>query len=629
MNTIINRLTLALTHATAVLYVLVMFKQFFSPEQPMMIVPFHVFMTLGLVFLFKPLKIRDIQNATTRLLDIAAYAVCMYLVWHYFQDVERLQLRFQGVDDVFFGETLAFWVGIPLLLEGVRRTAGWALIFIVSAFLIYGFGVVELPGWLYFSGFEAYDFIEITTLGTEGLFGVAANAMVTMVFFFVVFGVVFSNTGGGNIFIDLSLLASGRYAGGAAKSAIVASSLFGTVSGSAVANVTSTGVLTIPLMKRTGYSPEQAAATEAVASTGGQLMPPIMGVAAFVMADLLGIPYIDIAIAGIIPALGYYVALFISVDLLARRTNIGSVNYQELKDTISPIKPRIHLLLAPIAIISCLFAGYSVSMSAVIGILTGCVVPMLRKGTRYHPKELYNMVIDSAAQMASISVAVSVVGVIIAVSIQSGIAISFVSLLAEIGSGNLLLSLILVIAGCLTLGMGLPTVAAYIISAVIFVPALTQLGIEPLAAHFFVLYYSVLSMITPPVCLAAFAAAGISKSNPNKTGVVAFVLALVIFILPFGFVTDLAILGQGSLPMILAACFGVLCATSSWAIAIQGWLGQTLNKGIRLGYALLCILIISQSTLSALWILGVIIFMATSLYLLSSSRKRKVLDVTA
>ncbi|KHT61829.1 hypothetical protein RJ45_20715 [Photobacterium gaetbulicola] len=628
MNKLVNRLALGLTHVTAVVYVFVMFKQFFAPEQPMMIVPFHVFMTLGLVYLFKPLSIKGAQNAATRLLDIAAYAVCMFLVWHYFNDVERLQLRFQGVDEVYFGETLAFWVGIPLLLEGVRRTAGWALIFIVSAFLVYGFGVVDLPGWLYFSGFETYDFIEITTLGTEGLYGVAANAMVTMVFFFVVFGVVFSNTGGGNVFIDLSLLASGRYAGGAAKSAIVASSLFGTVSGSAVANVTSTGVLTIPLMKRTGYSPEQAAATEAVASTGGQLMPPIMGVAAFVMADLLGIPYIDIAIAGIIPALGYYVALFISVDLLARRTNIGSVDYNELKATVAPLKPRAHLLVAPIAIITCLFSGYSVSMSAVVGILAGIVVPMLRQGTRYHPRELYKMVIDSASQMASISVAVSVVGVIIAVSIQSGVAISFVSLLAEIGSGNLVLSLLLVIAGCLTLGMGLPTVAAYIISAVIFVPALTQLGIEPLAAHFFVLYYAVLSMITPPVCLAAFAAAGVSESNPNRTGVVAFVLALVIFILPFGFVTDLSILGQGSLPMILAACFGVLCATSSWAIAIQGWLGRTLNKVVRLGYALLCILIVSQDTLSPLWGLGVVTFIAVSLYFLSSSRKMNILEAT-
>ncbi|WP_394153585.1 TRAP transporter permease [Vibrio maritimus] len=628
MNTLVNRTTLGLKHLTAIIYVCMMFKQFFSPEQPMMIVPFHVFMTLGLVFLFKPLKIKDIENVATRLLDLAAYAVSMYLVWHYYNDVERLQLRFQGVDDVYLGETLAFWIGIPLLLEGVRRTAGWALVFIVAAFLVYGFGVVELPGWLYFSGFSSYDFIEITTLGTEGLFGVAANAMVTMVFFFVVFGVVFSNTGGGNVFIDLSLLASGRYAGGAAKSAIVASSLFGTVSGSAVANVTSTGVLTIPLMKRTGYSPEQAAATEAVASTGGQLMPPIMGVAAFVMADLLGIPYIDIAIAGIIPALGYYVALFISVDLLARKTNIGSVDYAELKATVEPLKPRIHLLIAPIAIISCLFAGYSVSMSAVVGIIAGMVVPLLRNGTRYHPKALYQMVIDSASQMASISVAVSVVGVIIAVSIQSGVAISFVSLLAEIGSGNLLLSLLLVIAGCLTLGMGLPTVAAYIISAVIFVPALTQLGIEPIAAHFFVLYYAVLSMITPPVCLAAFAAAGVSKSNPNRTGVVAFVLALVIFILPFGFVTDLTILGQGSLPMILAACFGVLCATSAWAIAIQGWLGRTLNSLIRVGYAMLCILIVSQTTLSPLWCLGVLVFIAVSLYFLHGSRKIKALEPT-
>ncbi|WP_424988604.1 TRAP transporter permease [Microbulbifer sp. S227A] len=599
-----------LASVTGIFYVLLMIKQFFVPDAPMLIIPFHVFVTLGLVYLFIPFKYKGKTPLLSHIFDLAAYAFCLFLAYYYWQNVERNQLRFESIDPVYIGEVLAFWVGLPLLLEGVRRTTGWGLVCVLGAFLAYGTGFMDMPGWLNFPGFSHSDYVEITMLGTEGVFGVAANAMVSMVFYFVLFGAIFSATGGGNVFIDLALLASGRFVGGAAKSAIVASSLFGTVSGAAVANVTSTGVLTIPLMKRTGYTPEQAAATEAVASTGGQLMPPIMGVAAFVMADLLGVPYVTIALAGIIPALGYYVALFVSVDLLARKANIGSISYVDLKENMHPLRPRAHLLIAPLVIVLGLFSGYSVSLSALSGTAAAVLLPFLRKSTRYHVKDIITMVVDCAKQMAVISVAVSAVGVIIAVSIQSGVAIKFVTLLADVGSGNLLLSLFLVILGCLTLGMGLPTVAAYIISAVIFVPALGRLGVDPLAAHFFVLYYSVLSMITPPVCLAAFAGAGIAKADANKTGLLALSLAMVIFVLPFGFVRDMALLGQGSKGTILAACFGILCATTSWAIALQGWLGVRLKLLQRAMFIVLCIVIIYEPTMSIMWLAAVVIFVA-------------------
>lgn len=612
MNENFRKIQTLLGHILAILYVFLMLKQFYRPDLPMMIIPFHVFATLGLVFLFVPLKIKNHQNKFTFIFDILAFLICVYFMVYYWIHAERMQLRFDGVDPVFIGETLTFWIGIPLLLEGVRRSTGWALVCVVLVVLIYGFGAIKIPGSFYFSGFSIKNYIEITALGTEGLFGVAANAMVTMVFYFVFFGVIFSVTGGGDIFIDLSLLASGRFVGGAAKTAVIASALFGTISGSAVANVTSTGVLTIPLMKRTGYTPEQAAATEAVASTGGQLMPPIMGVAAFVMADLLGIPYIKIATAGLIPAIGYYIAIFISVDLLARKTGIGSIDYKELKMSIKPLKPRIHLLLAPIMIILSLFLGLSVSSAALIGTGIGLITPLFQSNTRYTLKNLYSMIIDTGKQMGKISVAVSAVGVIIAVSIQSGIAIKFVSLLASIGTGNLILSLFLVIAGCLILGMGLPTVAAYIIAAVIFVPALTNLGISPLASHFFVLYYSVLSMVTPPVCLAAYAGAGLANANPSKTGFTAFKLALVIFFLPFGFVRDAALLGDGNIITIIIACIGILLATISWSIALQGWFGKKLNWAIRVIYTIICIAIVFEPTYSIIWIIGVITFICLS-----------------
>lgn len=618
VNTVLGRIT-------GIIYVFVLLKQFYRPDAPMFILPFHVFMTAAVVMLLVPLSIRGKRSAWMQILDLLAYGVCIFLTVYYALHVQRMQLRFDGIDPVYFGETLAFWVGIPIILEGVRRTTGLALVFVVLGFIIYGFGIVDLPGLLAFSGFRVKDYIEITMLGTEGVFGVASNAMVTMVFYFILFGAFFSATNGGEVFIDLSLLVSGRHIGGAAKSAIISSALFGMISGSAVANVTSTGVLTMPLMKRTGYSADQAAATEAVASTGGQLMPPIMGVAAFVMADMLGLPYTRIALAGLIPALGYYVALFVSVDLLARRSGIGSVDYALLKKNMHPLLPRLHLLLSPVAIITALFLGFSVPLSALAGAGAAAVVPLARKSTWYSVKKIPTVINDTALQMAKIGVAASAIGVIIAVSIQSGVAIRFVSMLARIGSGNLMLSLFMVILGCLILGLGLPTIAAYIISAVIFVPALSRLGIQPLAAHFFVLYYSVLSMITPPVCIAAFAAAGVARSNPNKTGFMAFALGLAIFFLPFGFVRDMALLGVGTPLTIIAACFGVLCGTCSWAIALQGWLGKKLKLPVRAVFLLLCITIIFQRTYSTFWWVGIAIFLLISaVHLIPVLRKPSV-----
>ena len=609
------------------LYVFFMLKQYYRPDAPMQVIPFHVFMTLAVVYMFVPLNINGRRNIGTILFDLCVFFICLYLVVYYALNVERLQIRFDGIDPILIGERLAFWVGIPLILEGVRRTTGWALIIVVAIAIIYGFGIVPLPGWLRFSGFSVNHFIEITTLGTRGIFGVATNALVSMVFYFILFGAVFSATKGGNVFIDISLLAAGKLKGGAAKAAIFSSALFGMISGSAVANVTSTGVLTIPLMKRTGYSPEQAAATEAVASTGGQLMPPIMGVVAFVMADLLGLPYVRIATAGIIPALGFYFALFLSVDLLARKTHIGSVDKTLIIENMEPIGQRVHLMLAPVILILSLFLGYSVAFSALAGTVTALIAPLLRKKTRYHLIELFNMVIDTGKQMGKISVAVTAVGVIIAVSIQSGVAIRFVTLLSNIGENNLLASLVLVIVGCLVLGLGLPTVAAYIICAVIFVPALTRLGVEPLAAHFFIMYYSVLSMLTPPVCLAAYAGAGIADASPTRTGLTAFRLALVMFFLPFGFVRDMTLLGTGSPILILTALIGIMFATASWAIALQGWLGKDLSLFYRIIFAFFCILIIFEPTMSIGWIAGIVGFGFLSSFLLISSKKRSKLSV--
>lgn len=623
MQQFLTKTIMILGQITGVVYVLLLLKQFYRIDTQMFIIPFHVFTTLALVFLFIPMEKKDKRKIWTMLFDLFCYGVCIFLVVYYWMNVDRTQIRFEMIDPVFIGERIAFWVGIPLILEGIRRTSGWSLVLVVLSFLVYGFGFVKLPGILYFSGFKISDYVEITMLGTEGVFGVASTAMVTMVFFFILFGSFFEATGGGDMFMDISLLIFGKYKGGAAKTSVISSGLFGMISGSAVANVTTTGVITIPLMRRTGYSAEQAAATEAVASTGGQIMPPVMGIAAFVMAEILGIPYSKIASAAIIPALGYYTVVFVSVDLLARKLNIGSVENVLLKQKTQPFMPRIHLLLGPIAMIICLFLGYSVPFAALMATMTTAIAPLIRKNTWYPIKSIYSIIISTAKQMAKISVSVSGIGIIIALCIQTGLAIRFVNMLAIIGEGNLTLSLFLVILGVIILGMGMPTIAAYVIGAVIFVPALTKFGIEPLAAHFFVFYYSVLSMITPPVCLATFAAAALADSKVNKTGYLAFIMGLSAFFIPFGFVYDMTLLGRGSIGNILMASFGVLCASCSWAIAVQGWLGKNLNLFERAVFGILCIIIVFKPTLSFAWWVGNIVFILLSLYYLLPSLQSK------
>lgn len=592
----------------SLVYVAFLLKQFIAPDQPLLVLPVFAFASVGLVFLWRPLTLCGRKTWYTQLFDLACVLVCLYLVFHYLDSSYRLQTRIEGVDPIKFGDMFAFCVGIPVLLEAVRRTGGMGLVTILVLFLGYGFLGNKLPGWFNFNGFTLTDFVEFTVLGTEGIFGVCTSAMVTFVFYFIFFGAAFSATGGGQIFIDLALSLTGRLTGGSAKTAIVSSALFGTISGSALANVTSTGVLTIPLMKSSGYTPEQAGAVEAIASTGGQLMPPIMGVAAFVMADLLGVPYTRIVLAGILPSLAFYFALFINVDLIARKRGIAGFDYEATMKGMAPIRPRLHLLAGPIALILCLMLGYSASMAAMVGTIASLICPVLRVHSRYSLRRFYEIFLDIAKQLSDVTVPVAAVGIIIAVAIQSGLAIKFVALLASLGEGNLYLSLLLVILGCLVLGLGLPTVAAYIISAVMFVPALTNFGLPKLAAHFFVMYYSVLSMVTPPVALAAFAAAAIAKANAYRTGFTAFSIGLVIFILPFGFVRDMALLWEGSALHITIAAIGILCGTTAWAIALQGYLAGGLNLVERLLFTLISFTIVFEPTLTLGWNLSMVTF---------------------
>jgi TRAP transporter 4TM/12TM fusion protein len=589
----------AVRTAVGVVWFLFQMYIMYEPMHPLAQRPTHVFIAIVAAFLWTPLGTRTWEKVLNWILILTSFATMGY----YLVSLTRLTERMENVDPVFLQDMVFGILAILLILEATRRVIGWSLLGVIIAFLAYGFLGPWFPGWLKFHGFEPELYIEILTMAGHGILGITTETSVTFVYYFIAFAAVYSVTGGGQLFIDFALRTTGRQKGGAAKAEVISSALFGTISGSAVANVVATGIFTIPLMKKTGYSPEEAAAHEAVSSTGGQLMPPVMGIAAFVMAELLQVPYARIALAGVIPAVAYYFAIFMIVDLRARHSGMGSISREELEG-IAPVLPRIHLFIPPITLIVMLVIGYSATFAAIASTVVAMLAGFLRKETRPTWKTLREMVDDTAKQSAQVAVPIIAIGIIIAVAIQSNLALKFSTQLLEISGGTLLGSMLFIILGCIIMGMGLPTVAAYIIGAVLFVPALRKLGIAELPAHFFVMFYCVLSMITPPVALASYTAAGIAEANSWKTGWIAFRLSLVLFLIPFAFAFDESLLWTGPLVWIMFAFASMLLATFGWAAFLEGYLYGRITVIERALFCITSLAIIFAPTGTFWWGVG-------------------------
>jgi TRAP transporter 4TM/12TM fusion protein len=573
------------------------------PQPPLVARPTHLILALLLVFLWNPLTDDRMPVWLRRTLDGVALLAIAGFAAYYWMSLGRIEERIENVSPVFPTDIVFGIVFVLLLLEGVRRTTGWILVWVILGFLLYGAVGPWLPGAVGFRGFELGEYVEILTLTTSGILGVTTETSVTFVFYFIAFGVVYAAIGGGRLFIDLAIRLVGTATGGSQKVAVVGSSLMGTITGSAVANVAAVGVFTIPLMRRAGVSAERAAATEAIASTGGQLMPPVMGVAAFVMAELLGVPYAQIALAGVIPAVAYYVALYMLVDLNARKTGTGTLPAAEFA-SVEPVLPRLHLLIPPLALLGGLMMNYSAQTSAMYATVACLPVAFIRRADWLTPGKLLDMIRDTGKQAAEIAVPIGAIGIIIAIAIQSNLALKFSAGLISAGGETLAGSLILIIIGCIIMGMGLPTVAAYIIGAVLYAPALQKLGVPQLAAHFFVMYYCVLSMVTPPVALAAYAAAGLAKTSPWTTGWLAFQMSFVLFLIPFAFVADQALLFQGPLTGIAIASLGLFIPTGLWAVGVTGFFRRDLGWGDRILLMACGLVAIIAPTGALLWWMG-------------------------
>ncbi len=556
-----------------------------TPLQPWAQIPLHLCYALIIVFLFNPMaeKCKNKESKARQLwwiYDGVLIGATLFICWYFLSHANALNLRVYNVDPM---TTLDITVAVLLLfvlMEAVRRVVSLALFVVILFFMAYAFFGQYISGIFRFAGMNFAQFCETLMLSQNGIFGSPLSASVGTLFYFMVFGAFFSNCGGGGVLIDAGMKLSDKTAGGPAKAAVLSSGLLGMISGSAVANVSTTGVLTIPLMKKAGYTPEEAGAVESVASTGGQIMPPIMGAGAFIMAEMIGIPYMDIATAAILPAVAYFGAVFILVHLLAKKKQMSTTN-DALKYQGSPILPRVYRLVPIILLVIMIFAGMSMPRAAIYCTALSIILCMLSKDTRMSARQLMETLIEGVRQAANVAIPTAACGIMIGIVVRSGVAVKVAKLIGTSGNNSLLLALVVAAVGCLMLGMALPTVAAYLIANTLFCSAIQGLGIEALVANMFIFYFGVVAQITPPVCLASFTAAGIANASAWKTGWKAFFFAITAFIAPFMFVYRPSILLIGTVTEILISCAMTACATFFLAAGVAGYMGKNLSAAER------------------------------------------------
>lgn len=508
----------------------------------------HLAFTLALVFLLYPATSKQSKTSGIPFYDfiLAALGVAsaLYLVFFFNDLVTRAGLP--TTTDLVMGFIL-----IATLLEATRRISNPVLPCLAIIALLYCYFGRYMPQMLAHRGFSVARIVNHMYLGTEGIFGTPLEVSSTFVFMFILFGAVLEKTGLGKFIIDLSMALAGWSTGGPAKVAIVSSGLMGTVSGSSVANVCTTGMFTIPLMKSVGYEPHFAGAVEAVASTGGQIMPPVMGAGAFIMAQFLGMPYIQVAVAAIVPALLYYFAVMVQVHFEACRLGLKGIPWSQLPPIWPLLKSKGFLLIPLIAIIYFLLAGYTPLKAAFNGILVSFVLSWLNKETRLTPVRIYEAFQAGARGAIGVACACATVGMVVGMGTLTGLALRIAGAIVTAAGGSKILTLIFTMCASIILGTGLPTTANFIVTSTMAAPALFQLGVPAMAAYMFVFYFGIAADLTPPVALAAYAGSGIAGSDPMKTGVTAFKLALAGFLVPYVYVYNPMLLFIDVVPMVM------------------------------------------------------------------------------
>ena len=598
-----------------------------KPMQPWAQLPLHLCFALMVVFLFNPMA-EKCKNQDSKyknlwwIVDGVILACIVFIAYHFLTQANALNLRIYNVDKMTTQDIVVSVMLLAIMMEAVRRVVSLALFFVLAFFMAYSWFGQYVPGLFRFAGMSFPQFCETLLYSQNGIFGSPLSASLNTLFYFMIFGAFFANCGGGDVLINMGLKLSDKSVGGPAKAAVLSSGLIGMISGSAQANVSTTGVFTIPLMKKAGYKPEEAGAIESVASTGGQIMPPIMGTGAFIMAEMIGVPYIKIATTAIIPALAYYGAVFVLVHLLAKKYGIGEGE----KYVGDPVLPRLYRLAPIVLLVVFICIGMSMPRAALYCALLSLVLSMLSSDTRPSPKKMLNTLIEGVRQSANIAIPTGACGIMIGIVVRSGIAVKIAKLIGQTGGQSLLLALVVAAIGCLLLGMALPTVAAYLIANTLFCSSIMGLGVQTLVANMFIFYFGVIAQITPPVCLASFTAAGIANASAWKTGWKAFSFAIVAFIAPFLFVFRPAMLLLGTPWEIALACAMTACATFFLASSVAGYLGKKLIFVERALFFVAAIMFLAPAAWSD--VAAIALGAALIVWCIISGRKAKQTPVT-
>lgn len=543
----------------------------------------HLGFVIVLAFLLYPARSKS-NRTKIAIYDYVLAAVFFGIIAYYITNFDAIVNRsgMYNQTDVIVGV-----IGTLLVMEACRRVVGWPIVIIATLFILYAYFGRFIPGLLNHRGYSVERIATHLFYTTEGIIGLPLGTAASYIFLFILFGAFLEKTGIGQFFIDAANAIAGWAAGGPAKVAVLTSALQGTISGSSVSNTVSTGSFTIPLMKSLGYKPDFAAAVEASASTGGQIMPPIMGAAAFLIAETVGVPYLDVAKAAVIPALLYFTGIWIMIHLEARKLGLVGLPREELPKLGVIFKERGHLILPLVVIIALLVNDRTPVFAAFGGIVSAIIAPYLRKSTRVRVKDLLEAMVNGARNILGVSCACGVAGIIVGIVTLTGLGLKLGGGLVTAAGGSVMLTLFFTMITSLVLGMGVPTTANYLITSTIAAPIVMQLGVPALAAHLFAFYFGILADITPPVALAAYAGSAIAKGNPFKTGVQATKLAIAAFIIPYIFVLNPSLIWIGSTPLLmvrviataLIGMIGISAGMSGWMYTKASWIERILFMG--------------------------------------------------
>ncbi|MBN2827577.1 MAG: TRAP transporter permease [Tissierellales bacterium] len=572
----------------------------------------HLSLILSIAFLIYPVNKNGKIGWDGIVLSIIALIFIGYIAYNYNYIISKMGTSSQI--DIFFGI-----ISILLLIEATRRSNGLPLVILTIIFIAYAFLGRYMPDMIAHKGYNLNEMIYYIFLSTEGIFGTALGVSSIYIYLFIMFGAVLQKTGLGEFFNDISLSLLGQFSGGPAKVAVVASGLMGTINGSAVANVATTGAFTIPMMKNVGYSSVFAAAVEATSSVGGYIMPPIMASTAFIMAEMLKIPYLTIVKSAIIPAVLYYLAIILMVHFRAKKTGLHGIKKSELPIFKDVMKTRGFLLIPIVILVTLLVLGYTPLFAAFYGIVSAVIVSFFSKATQLKPNDYIDIFVISAKNTLSVAIACGIVGVVLGTATITGIGLRAASTIVSLGGGNVLLTLFFTMLASIIIGMGLPSIPTYILTVTMAAPALTSIGIPALAAHMFAFYFGSMANLTPPVALAAFTGAGIAGSDPTKTGFAAMKLAAAGFLIPYVFVfSPEMLLIDTTIFEIARITFTGILGVLALSFSIEGF-GLVKSELWERILGLVCALLLVTTQLST-DILGVIIFVSIFAYQINKSK---------